>query len=42
MIFVAQGKLVHRQVGALPEPYLRDMFEEFLSVTEQAPAAAAD
>jgi len=39
MIFVAQGKLVHRQVGALPEPYLRDMFEEFLSVTEQAPAA---
>ena len=42
MIFVAQGKLVHRQVGALPEPYLRDMFEEFLSVTEEAPAAAAD
>jgi thioredoxin 1 len=39
MIFVAGGKLVHRQVGALPEPYLRDMLEEFLALTEQAPAA---
>jgi thioredoxin 1 len=42
MIFVSGGKLVHRQVGALPEPYLRDMFEEFLAVTEQPTAAAAD
>jgi len=39
MIFVAQGKLVHRQVGALPEPYLRDMFEEFLGVAQGATAA---
>jgi thioredoxin 1 len=42
MIFVSGGKLVHRQVGALPEPYLRDLFEEFLAVTEQATAPAAD
>jgi len=36
MIFVAQGKLVHRQVGALPEPYLRDIVEEFLGAVEEA------
>lgn len=32
MLFVAGGKLVHQQVGAIPEPYLRDMVDEFLSV----------
>jgi len=36
MLFVAGGKVVHRQVGALPEPYLRDMVEEFLGVVEEA------
>ncbi len=30
MLFVAQGKIVHQQVGAVPEPYLRDMVDEFL------------
>jgi thioredoxin 1 len=35
MLFVAGGKVVHTQVGAVPEPYLRDMIDEFLStVTE--------
>ncbi len=32
MLFVAKGKVVHQQVGAVPEPYLRDMVEEFLKV----------
>ncbi len=36
MLLVANGKVVHRQVGALPEPYLRDMVEEFLSAVEEA------
>ena len=30
MIFVADGKLVHQQVGALPEPMLRDLFDQFV------------
>ena len=34
MIFVAGGKLVHRQVGALPEPVLRDLFEQFINIAE--------
>ena len=32
MIFVSQGKLIHRQVGALSEPILRDLFDQFLSL----------
>ncbi len=36
MIFVADGKLVHRQVGALPEPMLRDLFDQFIDVTKPA------
>ena len=35
MIFVADGKLVHRQVGALPEPMLRDLFDQFVDVVAQ-------
>jgi len=31
MLFVAGGKIVHQQVGAVPEPYLRDMVDEFLN-----------
>ncbi|MGD8554798.1 MAG: thioredoxin [Anaerolineales bacterium] len=32
MLFVSGGTTLHRQVGAVPEPYLRDMVEEFLNV----------
>jgi thioredoxin 1 len=32
MLFVANGKVVHRQVGALPEPFLRDVVAQFLDV----------
>lgn len=34
MLFIANGKLVHRQVGALPEPMLREVVGEFLDVVE--------
>jgi thioredoxin 1 len=36
MLFVAGGKIVHRQVGALPEPMLRDIVSQFLEVVAQA------
>jgi len=35
MLFVAGGKVVHRQVGALPEPMLRDVVTQFLDVVSQ-------
>jgi thioredoxin 1 len=38
MLFVAGGKVVHQQVGALPEPYLRSMVEEFLGAVQEAAA----
>lgn len=34
MLFVAKGKIVHRQVGALPEPMLRDVVTQFMEVVE--------
>ena len=34
MFFVANGKIIHRQVGALPEPMLREVVSEFLSAVE--------
>jgi thioredoxin 1 len=38
MLFIANGKLVHQQVGAVPEPYLRDMVDEFLGAVEETAA----
>jgi thioredoxin 1 len=32
MLFVYGGKIIHRQVGALPEPMLRDVLSQFLEV----------
>lgn len=32
MLFVAHGKVVHQQVGALPEPMLRKVLDQFLEV----------
>lgn len=40
LLMFAGGKLVHRQVGAVPAPYLRKVVEEFLRVVE-APASPA-
>jgi len=36
MLFVAGGKVVHRQVGALPEPMLREVVNEFMGVVEDS------
>jgi len=36
MLFVANGKIVHRQVGALPERMLRDTVMQFLETVGQA------
>jgi thioredoxin 1 len=35
MLFVFGGKIVHRQVGALPERMLRDAVTQFLEVSSQ-------
>lgn len=32
MLFIAGGKIVHRQVGALPESMLREVVSQFLDV----------
>jgi thioredoxin 1 len=36
MLFVSGGKMVHRQVGALPERMLRDVVSQFMEVITQA------
>jgi thioredoxin 1 len=32
MLFIANGKLVHRQVGAMPEGMLREVLGQFMDV----------
>ena len=41
MLFVLDGKIVHRQTGALPEPALRDLVNQFLNVALNAKKDAA-
>jgi thioredoxin 1 len=36
MLFVKDGKIVHRQVGALPERMLRDVVAQFMEVVGQS------
>lgn len=38
MLFFANGKIIHRQVGALPEPMLREVVGQFLEVVVNNPA----
>jgi thioredoxin 1 len=35
MLLISGGKIVHRQVGALPEPMLRELVVQFLDVVGQ-------
>ena len=35
MLFMANGKVIHQQVGALPEPMLRTVLDQFLAVANQ-------
>jgi thioredoxin 1 len=39
MLFVAEGKVLHRQVGAVPEGILREALDQFLDVAGKKPAA---
>ncbi len=34
ILFIANGKVIHRQVGALPESMLREIVNEFLDVVQ--------
>jgi thioredoxin 1 len=38
MLFVAGGKVVHQQVGAVPYGYLKQIVDKFLEVVSQPPA----
>ncbi len=46
ILFVAQGKVVYRQVGAVPFGYLKNIVDKFLEITgapaEGAPAGATE
>lgn len=39
MLFISNGKVVHRQVGALPEKMLRDVLDQFIDVVGGAAAS---
>jgi thioredoxin 1 len=38
LLFVSGGKIIHRQVGALPEPMLRTVVAQFLDVVQPTQA----
>ena len=38
MLMLKDGKIVHRQVGALPEPMLKDVINQFLEVVDSQKA----
>lgn len=40
MLLVSKGKVAYRQVGALPEPMLRDMINQFIEVVVSQSVAA--
>jgi len=35
MLLIADGEVLHQQVGALPEPLLRQLVDQFLAIAEQ-------
>ncbi len=34
MLLIFDGKIINRQVGALPEPMLREIIEQFIEITK--------
>jgi thioredoxin 1 len=40
MLFISNGKIVHQQVGAVPESMLRNLVTRFLEVVQADPQAA--
>jgi thioredoxin 1 len=41
MLFISGGKIVHEQVGAVPQPYLKQIVEKFLEITAKSTAPVA-
>ncbi len=41
MLFIAGGEVVHEQVGAVPQDYLKKVVDKFLEVTAKAAAPVA-
>ncbi len=39
MLFVSEGSVLHQQVGAVPEPFLREMVDTFLETAQSEEAA---
>jgi len=37
LVFIAQGKLVYQQAGAVPYPYLKQLVDRFLEVVPTSP-----
>ncbi len=35
MLFISKGKVIHQQVGAMPEPVLRKVMDQFLTIANQ-------
>jgi thioredoxin 1 len=35
MLFIANGKVIHRQVGSVPEGMLREAVDQFLEVIKE-------
>ncbi|KUK46879.1 MAG: Thioredoxin, partial [Anaerolinea thermophila] len=35
MLFISEGKVIHRQVGAMPEGMLRETVDQFLDVIKE-------
>lgn len=42
MLFLSDGKVIHRQVGALPEAMLRELVTEFMSVVKETQEEAPE
>jgi thioredoxin 1 len=36
LLFVAKGKVIHQQIGAVPETMLREIVKQFMEVASQA------
>jgi thioredoxin 1 len=41
MLFIAGGKVIHQQVGAVPHDYLKQMVDKFLALAAQSAAPVA-
>jgi thioredoxin 1 len=42
MLFIAKGQLIHQQVGALPEPILRQVMTQFMAIAAKSEEKKAE